>query len=59
MLIVDQKGKAVDVVVVEPLGCGLDEKAVEAARKWKIEPAMKEGQPVRLLINAETSFLLF
>jgi TonB family protein len=39
-------------------GHGLDEKAVEAVKKWKFEPAMMNGEPVAVQINVEVSFRL-
>jgi periplasmic protein TonB len=37
---------------------GLDEKAIEAVRQWRFQPAMKDGQPVTVAINVEVSFRL-
>jgi len=39
-------------------GRGLDEKAIEAVRKWRFKPAMKDGQPVPVQINVSVSFRL-
>ena len=41
------------------LGMGLDEKAIEAVRKWKFEPAMKDGKPVAVQISVEVNFRLY
>jgi TonB family protein len=38
---------------------GLDQKAVEAVRKWKFEPAMKDGKPVAVQISVEVNFRLY
>jgi TPR repeat protein len=38
---------------------GLDEKAVEAVRSWKFEPARKDGNPVALQIAVEVDFHLY
>ena len=41
------------------LGMGLDEKAIEAVRNWKFEPAKKDGKPVAVQINVEVNFHLY
>lgn len=58
-LIVDPYGRPRDVRVARSLGMGLDEKAVEAVRQWKFAPAMKDGQPVAVLVNVEVNFRLY
>jgi periplasmic protein TonB len=44
--------------VVHPLGMGLDQKAVDAVKRWRFRPGMKDGQVVAVLANAEVSFRL-
>jgi TonB family protein len=58
-LIVGPDGKPRDVKVSRALGMGLDEKAIEAVRLWKFEPAMKDGKPVAVQINVEVNFRLY
>ena len=58
-LIVDAHGDPVSPRVVRPLGMGLDEKALEAVRKYKFKPAMKEGKPVPVQITIEVNFRLY
>jgi len=58
-LIVDQGGRPRDVKVARSLGMGLDQKAIEAVRKWTFEPAMKDGKPVAVQINVEVNFRLY
>ncbi len=58
-LIVDPNGRPRDVKVARSLGMGLDEKAIEAVRQWKFEPAMKDGRPVAVQINVEVNFRLY
>jgi periplasmic protein TonB len=41
------------------LGMGLDEKALQAVKQWKFEPAMKDGHPVAVQMNVEVSFRLY
>jgi len=35
---------------------GLDERAVEAARRWKFKPATKDGKPVAAKVTLEIEF---
>lgn len=58
-LIVDPNGAPRDIKVARSLGMGLDQKAVEAVRRWKFEPAMKDGRPVAVQINVEVNFRLY
>ena len=58
-LIVGPDGKPRDVKVARTLGMGLDQKAIEAVRNWKFEPAMKDGKPVAVQINVEVNFRLY
>ena len=55
-VIVGADGRPRDIRVQRSLGMGLDEKAVEAVRRWTFEPAMKDGQPVAVQVNIEVSF---
>jgi TonB family protein len=45
-LIVDEKGMPKDVKVYKSAGMGLDEKAVEAVKKWTFRPGTRDGKPV-------------
>lgn len=58
-LIVGPDGKPRDIRVARALGMGLDQKAIEAVRNWKFEPAMKDGRPVAVQINVEVNFRLY
>jgi len=58
-MIVGPDGKPRDIKVARTLALGLDEKAIEAVKQWKFEPAMKDGQPVAVQINVEVSFRLY
>ncbi len=52
-------GKPQQIRVQRSLGMGLDEKAIEAVRQWRFEPAKKDGQPVPVMINVEVNFRLY
>jgi protein TonB len=55
---VDPSGKAVNPRVIRSLGLGLDEKAIEAVRKWKFRPGYKDGKPVTVAATIEVNFRL-
>jgi TonB family protein len=51
-------GTAQNIVVRRSLGLGLDEKAIEAVRRWKFRPGTKDGQPVTVQATIEVNFRL-
>jgi protein TonB len=55
-LTVDETGKVVDVSVLQGLGYGLDEAALEAARAATFEPATHCGKAVRATFNISMRF---
>src|SRR5271165_865438 len=58
-LVVDANGRPQQIRVQRALGMGLDEKAIEAVKLWKFDPARKDGQPVPVMINVEVNFRLY
>lgn len=59
-MIVDAHGMPQDPHVIRALGMGLDEKALEAVRKYRFKPAMKDGHiPVPVMITVEVNFRLY
>ncbi len=54
-LVVDPEGRPRRIAVVQPLGYGLDEKAVEALEKYRFTPAMAQGKAVasNVVINQD------
>jgi protein TonB len=57
--VVGPDGRVHDVRVQRSLGLGLDEKAIEAVKTWKFDPARKDGQAVSVQINVEVNFRLY
>jgi TonB family protein len=55
-LVVDANGVPQRIVVSRPLGYGLDASAVEAVRKWRFAPGMKEGSAVATGVVVEQQF---
>lgn len=58
-VVIGPDGRPHEIRVQRSLGLGLDEKALEAVRQWKFEPARKDGQPVAVQINVEVNFRLY
>jgi len=58
-MVVGPDGRPRDIRIARSVGMGLDEKALEAVRTWRFEPARKDGQPVAVQINVEVSFRLY
>lgn len=58
-LIVGADGLPRDIKVINLIGMGLDEKAVEAVQKWRFNPALKDGEPVAVEVAVEVDFHLF
>jgi periplasmic protein TonB len=58
--IVTPDGRVTDVHVVKGLGLGLDEKAIEAVRTWRLRPAPgPDGKPAAVRQLIEVQFQLF
>ena len=57
--IIGVDGRPRDLRVLRALGMGLDEKALEAVRIWRFEPAIKDGHPVAVMVNVEVNFRLY
>lgn len=57
--VIGPDGKPDEIAVARPIGFGLDENAVEAIRKAKFEPAMKNGKPVPVLLDLVVEFRIY
>lgn len=58
-VVVGPDGRTHEIRVQRSLGMGLDEKAIQAVRQWRFDPARKDGQPVAVQINVEVNFRLY
>jgi TonB family protein len=58
-LVVNKEGAPTKIRISQPLGYGLDEKAVQAVSEWKFKPAEKDNQPVNTEIAVEVEFHLY
>jgi TonB family protein len=54
-----EKGTIEHVLVIKPLGFGLDREAVRAVSNMKFEPAKRNGVPVSIVRVVEYSFTLY
>ena len=54
--VVAKDGTVRDPAVTRSLEQSLDKQALDAVKKWKFEPATKDGKPVAVRIQAEMSF---
>ncbi|MBZ5608232.1 MAG: energy transducer TonB [Acidobacteriia bacterium] len=57
-LLIGEDGIPKDIHVVEPVGMGLDEKAVEAISQWRFQPALVNGRATPVSIVIEVFFRL-
>lgn len=55
---IDERGIPHSIRVQTPLGLGLDEKAIEAVRKWRFRPATQNGKPIASPAVVEVHFHL-
>jgi TonB family protein len=58
-LVVDASGRPTHIRVLNALGMGLDEKAIESVKNWKFEPGKKDGHDVAVEIAVEVDFHLY
>jgi protein TonB len=55
---VRSNGSVGDVKVLQGLGGGLDERAIEAVRQWRFSPARRQGTPVDVIVEVAVEFKL-
>jgi TonB family protein len=57
-IVVRRDGTVGDVRVLHSLGNSLDQRAVEAVRQWRFDPARRRGVPVDVLVEGSVEFKL-
>jgi TonB family protein len=57
--VINKQGIPERIQVVRAIGIGLDDAAVEAVQKWRFSPAMRNGEPVAVVVSIEVAFRLF
>lgn len=55
-LVVEPSGKTSHIAIARPIGFGLDERAIEAARLYRFQPASLQGAPVPVEYRLNLSF---
>ena len=53
---IDARGQVQSLSIAQGLGLGLDERAVEAVRKWRFRPGTEDGHNVKTDVNVEITF---
>lgn len=57
-IVVRRDGNVGDVKILQRLGSGLDQKAVEAVRQWRFTPGRMRGTPVDVVVEVAVEFKL-
>jgi len=55
---IDEHGNVASLAVIDPIGLGVDESAVEAIQRWKFEPGHLNSKPVAINMILEMSYKL-
>jgi TonB family protein len=56
--VVGRNGRAQNIKVVQSVGLGLDEKAIQVIQRWKFKPGTKDGDDVSVYTVADFNFCL-
>lgn len=57
-IVVRRDGSVGDVTILQGLGSGLDQRAVNAVRQWRFSPARRHGTPVDVVVEVAVEFKL-
>jgi TonB family protein len=57
-IVVRRDGSVGDVKVLQGLGGGLNDRAVQAVRQWRFSPAHKQGEAVDVMVEVSVEFRL-
>lgn len=57
--IIDEQGRVSAATLVQGDDYGLSTQAMTAAKNWRLAPATKDGKPVRVCVQIETTFHLY
>ena len=57
-IVVRSDGSVGDVTLTRGLGAGLDQRAIDAVRRWRFSPATRHGVPVDVIVQVSVEFRL-
>lgn len=57
-IVVRADGTVSDIRLLDGLGYGLDQRAIDAVRQWRFSPARRQGRPVDVLVEVAVEFRL-
>jgi TonB family protein len=57
-IVVRRDGSVGNIRLLQGLGGGLDQRAIEAVRRWRFAPARRHGTPVDVLVEVAVEFKL-
>jgi protein TonB len=57
-IVVRRDGGVGDVKLLQGLGAGLDQRAIEAVRQWRFTPAQRQAVPVDVIVEVAVEFKL-
>src|SRR5262249_48673277 len=57
-IVVNEHGQAESITVTQGLGRGLDERAIEAVRKWRFRAGRRAGKPIPTIAIIQVTFRL-
>jgi periplasmic protein TonB len=57
-IVVRRDGAVGDVKLLQGLGAGLDQRAIDAVRQWRFAPAQRQGVPVDVIVEVAVEFKL-
>jgi TonB family protein len=57
-VVVKRDGTVGDVRLLQGLGAGLDQRAIDAVRQWRFSPARRYGTPVDVMVEVAVEFKL-
>jgi TonB family protein len=57
-IVVRRDGSVGDVRILQGLGAGLDQRAVDAVRQWRFDPARRKGAAVDVIVEVAVEFSL-